>query len=190
MVKSVVTCLRTLGAIWADLVPTMIALAIYFCFADTILISQVLYYKWKNARERKESIASVASTEQEPLLSRRRSSDATGLPGSHRRRSSTMSTGSHRSDTLTKILEEDDSEDANPWLRNTVSILAVLAVGIAGWAIAWQSGVWIPAPVDDVPVSAEETAVGAKMLGYISALCYLGWVHISSVDRALTKEEF
>ena len=85
-----------------------------------------------------------------------------------------MSAGSRRDDTLTKILEEDQSEDANPWVRNTLSILAVLAVGVAGWAIAWQSGVWEPAPVDDVPVSAEENAGGAKVLGYISALCYLG----------------
>jgi hypothetical protein len=152
----------------------MIALAIYFCFADTVLISQVLYYRWKNAKERKDSVSSDVSTEQEPLLSRRRSSDATGLPGSHSRRSSTLSAGSHRPDTLTKILEADESEDANPWIRNSFSILAILAVGAAGWAIAWQSGVWAPAPVDDVPSTLEDTAVGAKALGYISALCYLG----------------
>jgi hypothetical protein len=166
--------LTIVGAIWAQLVPTMIALAIYFCFADTVLISQVLYYKLKNSRERKDSVVSVSSNEQEPLLSRRRSSDATGLPGSHRRRSSALSATSHRTDTLTKILEEGESGDSNPWIRNTVSILAILVVGVAGWAIAWQSGVWAPAPVDDIPVSAEETAVGAKVLGYISALCYLG----------------
>lgn len=152
----------------------MIALAIYFCFADTILISQVLYYKWKSTEVREPSVVSAAPTEQEPLLRRRRSSDATGLPGSHRRRSSAMSAGSQRSDTMTKILEQVDSEEANPWLKNTVSILAILAIGIAGWAIAWQSGIWVPAPVDDSPVSTEETALGAKILGYISALCYLG----------------
>jgi hypothetical protein len=166
-------CLRLSGAVWAKLVPTMIALAIYFCFADTVLIAQVLYYRWRNAKERKDSVSSDVSTEQEPLLSRRRNSDATGLPGSHRRRSSTMS-GSHRADTLTKILEADESEDANPWMKNIFSILAILAIGAAGWAIAWQSGVWAPAPVDDLPSTLEETAVGAKILGYISALCYLG----------------
>jgi hypothetical protein len=60
-------------------------------------------------------------------------------------------------------------------LRNTLSILAVIAVGAAGWAIAWQSGVWVPTDPegDNVPEIAK-TAVGAKILGYISAFCYLG----------------
>jgi solute carrier family 66 (lysosomal lysine-arginine transporter), member 1 len=75
---------------------------------------------------------------------------------------------------LSKILEEDDSPNANPWLRNALSILAVIAVGTAGWAIAWQSGVWVPTPEDgDVPETIQ-AAVGAKILGYASAVCYLG----------------
>lgn len=60
-------------------------------------------------------------------------------------------------------------------MRNTLSILAVIVVGAAGWAIAWQSGVWVPtAPEDDNIPAAAKTAIGAKILGYISALCYLG----------------
>lgn len=158
------------GAVWADLVPTVIALAIYFCFADFVLISQCLYYNHINARiQRQSSIASTGS-EDEPLLTRRRSSDATGLPGSHRRRSSARS-GRQRSDSLTKILEEDTSPDANPWLKNALSILAVIAVGTAGWAIAWQSGVWAPTSEDE---GESNEALGAKILGYTSAVCYLG----------------
>lgn len=70
-------------------------------------------------------------------------------------------------------MEEDDSPDANPWLRNTFSILAVVAVGAAGWAIAWQSGVWKPTP-ENGNESEENVALGAKILGYASAVCYLG----------------
>lgn len=164
------------GAIWADLVPTVIALAIYFCFADFVLISQCLYYNHINAQaQRHASVASAQSgqSEEEPLLTRRRSSDATGLPGSHRRRSSARS-GTHRRDSLSKILEEDDSPDANPWLKNTVSILAVIVVGAAGWAIAWQSGVWMPTP-EDGGAGKDSVALGAKILGYISAVSYLGY---------------
>ncbi|KAH0255756.1 hypothetical protein KCU91_g17321, partial [Aureobasidium melanogenum] len=48
------------GALWADLVPTVIALAIYFCFADAVLLSQCFYYNTLNARrERKRSIAAA-----------------------------------------------------------------------------------------------------------------------------------
>lgn len=159
------------GAVWADLVPTVIALAIYFCIADFVLISQCLYYNHINARSRRQLSVVSATSEEEPLLTRRRSSDTIGLPGSHRRRSSARS---GRRDSLSKILEEDDSPNANPWLRNTLSILAVVAIGTAGWAIAWQSGVWIPTPEDgDIP-EATQTAVGAKILGYASAICYLG----------------
>ncbi|TVY54986.1 putative vacuolar amino acid transporter [Lachnellula suecica] len=161
------------GAVWADLVPTVIALAIYFCFADVVLISQCVYYNHINSRRRHDSVISVGS-EQEPLLTRRRSSDTLGLPGSHRRRSSARSGTSQRSDSLAKILEEDDSESGNSWVRNSLSILGVMLVGTAGWAVAWQAGVWRPSPVGDVPSVANETAFGAKILGYTSAVCYLG----------------
>lgn len=161
------------GAVWADLVPTVIALAIYFCIADFVLIGQCLYYNHLNAREgRQASVTSTVDTEDEPLLSRRRSSDATGLPGSHRRRSSVRS-NLQRSDSLTKILEEDDSPDANPWLRNALSIVGVIFVGTAGWTIAWQSGVWKATPEDGAD-GEQKVALGATILGYTSAVCYLG----------------
>ncbi|KAH6718361.1 PQ loop repeat-domain-containing protein, partial [Leptodontidium sp. MPI-SDFR-AT-0119] len=159
------------GALWADLVPTVIALAIYFCIADVVLITQCLYYNHVNAKTARQQSVASAATEEEPLLTRRRSSDTIGLPGSHRRRSSAMSASRN---SLTKILEEDDSADSKPWLRNTLSILGVVVVGTAGWAIAWQSGVWVPQPEDSDVVGPQATAVGAKILGYISAVCYLG----------------
>jgi hypothetical protein len=159
------------GAIWAGLVPTVIALAIYFCIADFVLISQCLYYNHINARSQRQLSVASAASEQEPLLTRRRSSDTIGLPGSHRRRSSARS---GRRDSLTKILEEEESNDGNAWLRNTLSVLAVIAVGTAGWAIAWQSGVWTPTPEDVTIPEATQIAVGAKILGYASAVCYLG----------------
>lgn len=161
------------GALWADLVPTVIALAIYFCIADVVLIAQCLYYNHVNAKTARQQSIVSAATEDEPLLSHRRSSDALGLPGSHRRRSSALSAGRN---SLTKILEEDDSVDGKPWLKNTLSILGVIVVGTAGWAIAWQSGVWIPQPEDSDLVDPQAVAVGAKILGYISAVCYLGCV--------------
>lgn len=123
-------------------------------------------------------MVSVVETEEEPLLSRRRSSDSIGLPGSHRRRLSTVSTSSRRSTILENILEEGPEEESL-FKKNVFTILAVVAVGVAGWAIAWQSGVWVPAPTDDVPVTTDSSA-GASILGYTSAICYLGYVLILS----------
>lgn len=110
---------------------------------------------------------------QEPLLQRRRSRDSTGLPGSHRRRSSARSNSRH---SMAKIIEGDEKAEMRPWIKNLLSIAGVVLVGAAGWAIAWQAGVWAPSSNHD---SGEDTdpqtvALGAKVLGYTSAVCYLG----------------
>ena len=161
----------TIGAIWAGLVPTVVVVAVYFCLADFVLISQCLYYNKFNAnRARHASMASIES-EQSPLLSRRRSSDTFAPPNSRRRRSTGLSV-SQRRDSATKFFEEPG--ETNLWVKNTVSILGTIAAGAAGWAIAWQSGVWKPTPAQDGDVSGAQMAVGAQVLGYISAVCYLG----------------
>lgn len=121
-------------------------------------------------------------SEDEPLLARHRSNDTIGLPGSHRRRSSGRRP-SHiselRQDQLSKILEED-VESSGGWMYNTFSIFAICAVGAAGWAIAWRSGAWKPQPEGSV-VSDAESPFGAQVLGYLSAVAYLGFV-ISSTS--------
>lgn len=174
------------GAVWAGLVPTVIALAVYFCIADLILIAQCLYYNIINARkERKRSQLSQDSSE-EPLLSRvnsgrHRRRSSIGLPGSHmgrhgeHRRSSAASRRARESlqrrESLAGIVEEEGG--MRGWVKNMLSILAVCAVGTAGWAIAWRTGVWTPAPPEDQEGSTN-MALGAQILGYISAACYLG----------------
>lgn len=140
-----------------------------------MLISQCLYYNRLNGARTKRQQSVVSVSEEQPLLSRRRSSENIGLPGSRRRSSARSASNSElRRDSLSKILEEDDSPGANPWLRNTLSVLAVAFIGAAGWTIAWQSKVWKPTPLDGDEQKAAEIAIGAQVLGYISAICYLG----------------
>ncbi|KAM3415124.1 hypothetical protein BST61_g10250 [Cercospora zeina] len=201
------------GAIWAGLVPTVIALAVYFCFLDLILIAQCLYYLGVKQRRAAAAAAETGdrvvaggnavmqrteSSETTPLLDgnnvvaaandnkgsqsptsgRRRFTDVTdenlGMPGS--RRSSTAmqrqrtNTNDHV-DSLSKILEEPKT--GKTWLKNAVSVILILAAGTAGWTIAWKAGVWQPTPVGEEG-SDEHTPVGAEILGYISAVAYLG----------------
>ncbi|KAF1940778.1 PQ-loop-domain-containing protein [Clathrospora elynae] len=156
------------GAIWAGLVPTVIALAIYFCFADLILISQCVYYNIKNSRrERKVSTRSTDSAEA-PLLGRRDSSNI-GLPGSHRRDSA--ASRRRRASSLPAIM--DVEEGGTEWIKNSLSIIGVCVVGAAGWAIAWKTGVWVPQPTHE-EAGGDDIALGAQILGYASAICYLG----------------
>jgi uncharacterized protein with PQ loop repeat len=54
-----------------------------------------------------------------------------------------------------------------------VSILGVCAVGAAGWALAWKTGVWAPQPTTD-DTNNSHNPLGAQILGYASAVCYLG----------------
>jgi hypothetical protein len=120
----------------------------------------------KNSRrERKASTRSQDSVEQ-PLLGRRDSSNI-GLPGSHRRDS--QASRRRRASSLPTI--HDVPETSSEWVKNALSIFGVCAVGAAGWAIAWKTGVWVPQPTYS---DSEEIALGAQILGYLSAICYLG----------------
>jgi hypothetical protein len=164
------------GAAWAGLVPVVIAIAIYFCLADGVLISQCLYYNIINKRkDARAAVAEAEAAEEEPLLARTRSGSLT-IPGS-RRRSSTASlrrrsSGQQSTDVLSKIMEEDENS-GRWWLRHILSVLAIITAGIVGWALAWQSGAWKPTP-DHQESGEEEIAVGAQVLGYASAVAYLG----------------
>ncbi|MCJ1298608.1 hypothetical protein MMC08_001398, partial [Hypocenomyce scalaris] len=66
---------------------------------------------------------------------------------------------------------------AKEWLKHSVSITLVCAAGAAGWAIAWRAGVWKPTPEEDNGNNGTAPmALGAQVLGYLSALAYLGLV--------------
>jgi hypothetical protein len=132
-----------------------------------ILISQCVYYNLKNSRRtRKASTRSTDSVEA-PLLGRRDSSNI-GLPGSHRRDS--QASRRRRASSLPTIA--DVEAGGSEWIKNALSIVGVCVVGAAGWAIAWKTGVWAPQPTHED--AGADIAMGALILGYASALCYLG----------------
>ncbi|KAK4543758.1 hypothetical protein LTR36_004791 [Oleoguttula mirabilis] len=191
------------GAVWAGLVPTVVALAVYFCAADTVLIAQVFYYRWANSKkadveeeaEAGKADGHVASREETPLLqdgqptsptvtARRTkrqsftSEDNSNLPGSRRRSSAASSSKARQrnasSGSLEAIVEEPTNTRAG--LKNTAAVLAILLAGTAGWAIAYKTGAWRPTPLSSkVPeAGGDATPVGAMVLGYFSAVCYLG----------------
>src|SRR5271155_4514530 len=188
------------GALWAGLVPTVTAIAVYFCIADGVLISQCLYYRIRNQRRegkralsearnrqsgsgQQDTAVSAGRAESEPLLSRTRSrigSSSITIPGSRRRaRVTSAASQRHRSSVLSeplaKIFEESDENGKQLWFKNAMSIIAIITLGSLGWAIAYESGVWTPTPKSDGSNGAEEhMAAGAQVLGYLSAVAYLG----------------
>jgi solute carrier family 66 (lysosomal lysine-arginine transporter), member 1 len=171
-----------IGAAWAGLVPTVIALAVYFCFADFVLISQCIYYNVLNARRDARAASRHGATEADPLLVRRSSTLSAasdiGLPGSHRRRRSSAASSHRRAQgaasyVMDQIAEEDDG--AKGWLRNLLSVLFVCLAGAAGWLLAWKGGAWAPAPSGDGQHEAANLKLGPQILGYTSAIAYLGY---------------
>jgi uncharacterized protein with PQ loop repeat len=176
------------GALWAGLVPVVVAIGVYFCIADGVLIGQCLYYGIRNKRREGKALLSTdgltassngqpteGGREDEPLLKRTRTNSIT-IPGSAERRHSSNSarrrTSTAHNDHLAKILEESDESGVRLWFKNAMSILAIMVVGAAGWAIAYESGAWKPTPLSS-DADEEKIATGAEILGYLSAVAYL-----------------
>ena len=163
------------GAIWAGLVPTVIALAVYFCFADAVLITQCLYYDFVNSSRRTYANDPAVSAEDDverPLLDPHVNDQADTIASRRRRRSSHAS---HlRRDSLSQVMHEKETP-TKIWTKNAMSMVLICVAGTAGWAVAWATGVWVPTPEaggdGNDPV---KVALGAQILGYLSAICYLG----------------
>ncbi|KAG6039450.1 hypothetical protein E4U41_002535 [Claviceps citrina] len=170
------------GALFTKLAPSAIALATYFCFLDTVLITQTGYYKAKAARrhavaDQEALVVSQNACEASPLLGRRRSS--TDLPGSRIRHQV------HRESALEPIRKvvtgQDETWERRPWLNNLLGLMAVYIVGFAGWFVSYKAGAWdgdegIPDNGSGVPPPSDASGLKAMLglvLGYTSALFYL-----------------
>ncbi|GKZ20663.1 hypothetical protein AbraIFM66951_005391 [Aspergillus brasiliensis] len=171
-----------IGGAWAGLVPVIVAIAVYFCIADGVLIGQCLYYKVRNSRQprhRRRTSSSVFEPHTPdpttPLLGRRFSDAYAHTQGGEiveNPRSSTRRAENSNDDMLAKIVEENDV-GRKAWVKNFSSVLGICVIGMAGWTVAWRTGVWKPAPVEE-GLGGVDMAPGAMVLGYISAVCYLG----------------
>ena len=149
----------------------MIALAVYFCIADVVLLAQCLYYRSRNSKKADAPPVVPENDPRQPLLNRRTSD--IGLPGSRRR--STISRKSLNGAIPSEIVAEPQTgvKLARIWVKNTIFLLFICTLGVAGWVVAWQTGLWEP-DLEDDQVGTEENKVGAVVLGYLSAVCYLG----------------
>ena len=162
------------GALWAGLVPTVVALAIYFSIADSVLIAQCLYYNWKNNgtnTEEDESEVGVDGPER-PLLRRASVVSQVTIPGSRRLSNASLRRRDSIVGRLAPIPENESSGKAT--FRNLASILLISVAGALGWVIAFKLSVWVPTPEEDSDDGETSRILGAEILGYVSAVCYLG----------------
>lgn len=175
------TNLYSTGALFTRLAPTAVALAGYFCIADLVLISQVLYYNALNARRARRA-ENEDPSEESPLIGnqRRRRSSSFGLPGSQRRHATHTESSM---EPLRKIVTgEDETPDSSPWVHNALSLLAVYAIGFAGWFVSYKVGAWGGAE-PGTPDSPDHAKTGIEIagltLGYFSAALYLWYAYLA-----------
>ncbi|RKF76025.1 putative vacuolar amino acid transporter YPQ3 [Golovinomyces cichoracearum] len=155
-----------IGAIWASLVPTVVTIAIYFCFTDVALSTERTKLNSNISTTHNEPTAGTNLTsENTPLISEARS-DPTFVP--ERRRPSDLVNYERANETK--------RSQGNTWIFNTVFILVTIVVGILGWVIAYLTEIWtpIPAPSNSFPYDTiNSTPIGAQIFGYLSAIFYL-----------------
>ncbi|PTB43962.1 hypothetical protein M441DRAFT_133827 [Trichoderma asperellum CBS 433.97] len=151
-----------IGGLLTHLAPTAVALAMYFCVADLLLISQCIYYNTVNARR-----AALAAEENEeaPLLGDRHAT-------AHRHRHSVSSEDGGKIGPAGDELLERSS-----WMSNTASLVGVYVAGFIGWYLSYKAGAYketdpvvFNAAIQASPDLLEKVGI---VLGYFSAVCYL-----------------
>lgn len=175
--------------------PTVITVAIYFCFADLVLVGQCVYYNHVNsAVVYRRSLAVRAPSDledaEQPLLSRT-TTESMGLPGSRRRTSTSWRSGSSgngprpRPDSLSSMSDMKPSR-LRVVVKNVAGVVLICATGTAAWLLAWETGAWTPTPEAGGGGSSKDVALGPQVLGFLSALCYLGYA-ISTLSKVMAN---
>ncbi|KAI9443368.1 PQ-loop-domain-containing protein [Lactarius indigo] len=136
------------GAWTAGLLPTMIILAGYYTLCDTALIIQIYYYRWLNtgtlARPQAHHIENTG--EATPLLS--------------------SSNGAHESEKKRSLRRHV--------LEYVGVILCLVGAGITAWAISQKVQGVGHSGGDEEPRPGEVVEWKSQLMGYCSALLYLG----------------
>lgn len=147
------------GAIWGGLLPTVIAIGFYFCFADAVMLAQVFYYDRVAKREKKKDEQWKNNNPAQPLLPASRRSSVVERRRSHAR----------RRDSLSAILVEEPTR-STLFIRNSLSIVGVCVAGVLGWGFAWWAGAW---KGQENGSGDSNMPLGAQILGYLSTVLYL-----------------
>ena len=73
-----------------------------------------------------------------------------------------------RQGAATLPLIPEDGPRAFPWLKNSLSVVAVCALGAMGWYLAFSAGIW--KPTIEIPEDLTHDSFPAQILGYLSAV--------------------
>lgn len=167
-----------IGSIWAGLLPGVILLAVWFCFADILMFFSYFYYKnpsHGHTIRRRSTNASIEEGESStrPLLENSESlgqysaAGSSGAAPKPRRKSSKR----HRRDSLASIVNAPPSK-GSIFQQFVLPILFVVAAGVVGYLFSdKETQNQNPGNGDEDSTTKE---LGPMILGYLSAVLYLG----------------
>lgn len=142
------------GALWGRLLGTVVLLAAYFCVADSAMVGQILWYRHIKSSGMQKT---AERSDRQPLLGRRESIA--------RERTNTATTV----DSALRSLRERRTYYKAVG-QNVLALIAVCAAGSLGWYVTDR----VKPDFGDLPKVDNDIEIGPQVLGYISAVCYLG----------------
>lgn len=160
------------GSIWAGLLPEVIFLAVWFCIADFLIIASYFYYthifpKHHHSHgKRKSTSSSVGERHHHDRENHQHEGAAHHEHHHHEHESSPLLR--RRSSTLTDIALEPEYHSI--FIKYVLPLIFVVACGLMGFFLGGSS----TGEGDDAPLPPDDIRLGPQIMGYMSALLYLG----------------
>ncbi|VEU21519.1 DEKNAAC102257 [Brettanomyces naardenensis] len=164
---------NVLGAVLQNVLPTMIILALYYTFADIVLLWQCLIYGHDKGEEVDPIHLSPANplTEDEPLLQTVLSNDSFSGPAEN---AEVYDDGEESTDNFNDIdgvnmTSSCDNEGRREFLYTVLMVLLVFLAGVGGWYFDVRNHRKTPPSDEDLVFD-----VTAQFFGWLCAILYLG----------------
>ncbi|GAM83871.1 hypothetical protein ANO11243_018610 [Dothideomycetidae sp. 11243] len=167
-----------IGSVLQKVLPTMIILAVYYTFADIVLLAQCFYYRGFQLRDPKPAPrSSTTDNERAPLLANGNGSGTDSLrPRDQPRASSVVSIG-ERFHSQADVKPPTPSAPRPVWvtvLVNGTAILVVVAAGVCGWFLSPAAQRHDNHPIPDDDDTSLDFSLWGQIFGYLCAVLYLG----------------
>ncbi|KAI8053903.1 PQ loop repeat-domain-containing protein [Syncephalis plumigaleata] len=168
------------GVILQDLLFTMLLLAVYYTFADTILIGQMFYYSRQSTITSSKSEQQQQQNEQSPLLNKMVDVVVVDVEVKDK----TYLATEEVEEENTEIIREhhgEDEEGKPRWLHYSILVsVMLLVIGGVGGALIYHSMSVEHKQAPTSPGHHDTIKPLPQILGYISALFYV-WARIPQI---------
>lgn len=171
-----------IGSVWANLLPGVILLAVWFCVIDILMFASYMYYKYngKKKGDIESNVINVVNDDVNSNINTNDDNDNPTKPLLERRLSNTLYTSSRRKsskrsrrDSLVSIINTPATSFSLVFQKFILPILFVIFSGFIGYLFS-DSGVPSDPSDPSDPIDPVVSSIIPEILGYVSAALYLG----------------